>query len=87
MAQEPLVDQGLLIFKALRSHSRHNTLGRTQLDEWSARRRDVYSTTHDTHKRQTSMPSAGFEPATPAGEQPKTQLLYRVATGIGNSES
>jgi hypothetical protein len=39
---------------------RHNTLSRTPLDEWSARRRDLYLTTHNTHKVQTSMPSAGF---------------------------
>jgi len=30
---------------------RHNTLGRTPLDEWSARRRVLYLTTHITHKR------------------------------------
>jgi hypothetical protein len=30
---------------------RHTTLGRTPLDEWSARRRDLYLTTHNTHKR------------------------------------
>jgi len=28
---------------------------RTPLDEWSARCRDLYLTTHNTHKRQTSM--------------------------------
>jgi hypothetical protein len=35
---------------------RHTTLGRTPLDEWSARRTDLYLTRHNTHKRQTSMP-------------------------------
>jgi len=38
------------------------TVGRTPLDEWSARRRDLYLTTHDTHNRQISMPPVGFEP-------------------------
>jgi hypothetical protein len=28
---------------------RHTTLSRTSLDEWSARRRDLYLTTHNTH--------------------------------------
>jgi len=28
---------------------RHTKLGRTPLDEWSARRRDLYRTTHNTH--------------------------------------
>jgi len=35
---------------------RHSTVGRTPLDKWSARRRDLYLTTHDTHNRQISMP-------------------------------
>ena len=30
---------------------RHSTVGRTPLDEWLARRRDLYLTTHNTHKR------------------------------------
>ena len=42
--------------EALLLHSRHNTLGWTQVDERSPRRRDLYSRTHDSHKRQTSMP-------------------------------
>jgi len=42
-------------------HTRHTTVSRTPLDEWSARRRDLYLTTHDTHNRQTSMPPVGFE--------------------------
>ena len=41
---------------------RRSTVGRTPLDEWSARRRDLYLTTHDTHNRQISMPAVGFEP-------------------------
>ena len=39
-----------------------STVGRTPLGEWSARRRDLYLTTHDTHNRQISMPPVGFEP-------------------------
>jgi len=30
---------------------RHITIGRTPLDEWSAPHRDLYLTTHNTHKR------------------------------------
>jgi hypothetical protein len=30
---------------------RHATIGRTSLDEWSARHKDLYLTTHSTHKR------------------------------------
>ena len=41
---------------------RRTTVGRTPLDEWSARCRDLYLTPHDTHNRQISMPPVGFEP-------------------------
>jgi len=30
---------------------RHTALGRTHLDQWSARRTDLYLTAHNTHKR------------------------------------
>ena len=59
------------------------TVGRTPLDEWSARRRDLYLTTHNTHNRQTSMPPAGFEPTISAGERPQTYALDRTATETG----
>ena len=49
---------------------RCSTVGRTPLDEWSARRRDLYLTTHDTHNRQISMPPVGFKPKISAGERP-----------------
>ena len=35
---------------------RRITIGRNPLDEWSARRRNLYLTTHNTHNRKTSMP-------------------------------
>jgi hypothetical protein len=38
------------------------------------------------HNRQTSMPRAGFEPATQATKQPQTYTLDRAATGIGKSQ-
>jgi hypothetical protein len=60
-----------------------HTLGRTPLDEGSARRRYLYLTTHNIHNRQTSMPSAGFESAIPASELPQTHALDRTKTVIG----
>jgi len=83
MTQQPLAGQGLLIIVASRSHSRHTTVGRTPLDEWSARRRDLYLTTQNTHNRQTSTPPAGYEPTISAGERPYTDALDCDATGIG----
>jgi len=56
MAQLPLVGQGLIIIDASLPHSViHTTLGRTPLEGWSPRRRELYLTTHNTHKRQTSV--------------------------------
>ena len=49
---------------------RRSTVGRTPLDEWSARRRNLYLTTDDTHNRQISMPPVGFEPKISAGKRP-----------------
>jgi len=34
---------------------RRITVGRTPLEEWSAPRRDLYLTTHNTHNRQISI--------------------------------
>jgi hypothetical protein len=59
------------------------TVGRTPLDVWSIRRRDLYLTTHNTHNRQTSMPVVGFEPTISAGERPKTYALDRAVIGTG----
>jgi len=53
---------------------RRTTVGRTPLDELSARPRDFYMTTHNTHDRQTSMFPVGFEPTISAGERPQTAL-------------
>ena len=60
---------------------RRSTVGRTPLDEWSARRRDLYLTTHGTHNRQISMPPVGFKPTISAGERP-AEILGSNPTGI-----
>ena len=39
---------------------RRTTVGRTPLDEWSARRTDLCLTTHNTNNRQTFMPRGGI---------------------------
>jgi hypothetical protein len=78
MARQPLGGLGRLIFRGFTITLKHTTLGRTPLDEWSARRRDLYLTTHNTHKRQTSMPPVGFEPTILASERPETHALDRT---------
>jgi hypothetical protein len=61
---------------------RRSTVGRTPLDEWSARRRNIYLTTHDTHNRQISMPPVGFEATVSAGERPAATYLMRSCLQI-----
>jgi len=83
MAWQPLVGHCLLIVEVSRITLRHTTIRRTPLDEWSARRKDLYLTTHNAHKRQTSMSSEGFEPLFLASERPQTHALDSASTGIG----
>ena len=52
---------------------RRTTVDKTPLDEWSARRRDLYLTTHKTHNRQTSMSPGGIR---------THNLSRRLAAGI-----
>jgi hypothetical protein len=61
----------------------HITVGRTPLDEGSARCRDLYLTTQPLYKRQTSIPPAGFEPTIPVSARPQSYALDRAATGTG----
>jgi hypothetical protein len=43
-------------FTRFLDHTRRTTVGRSPLDEWSARRRDIYLTTHNTHNRRPCPP-------------------------------
>ena len=63
--------------------NRRTTVGRSPLDERSARRRHLYLTTHNTYNRQTSMPPAGFESTISTGGRPQTHALGRAAAGTG----
>ena len=57
---------------------RRNTVGRTSLDEWSARRKDLYQTTYDTHNRQTSIPPVRIEPIISAFERAENSSGIRI---------
>jgi len=58
---------------------------------WTSDRpgRDLYLTTHNTHKRQIDMPPAGLEPAIPAAAEPRLRSCghwYRLSQDIkGNA--
>jgi hypothetical protein len=59
---------------------RRTTVGRTPLNEWSARRRDLYMTIHNTHNRHPCPP----RDSNPEFQQaPQTYVLDRAASGTG----
>jgi len=51
---------------------RHTTLGRIPLNQWSARRRDLYPTTHNS--------PAAFESAIPVSERLQTALPTAISS-------
>jgi hypothetical protein len=80
-------DPTLSLLRFLDHTQRRTSVCRTPLDEWSARRRDFYLATQNSHNRQTCMPPAGFEPTMPSAERPQTCALDRAATGIGRERT
>jgi hypothetical protein len=58
---------------------RRSTVSRAPLDEWSARRRDLYLTTHNTHNRQTTIPPQSQQAERLQTAQPLV-LAYRGVT-------
>jgi hypothetical protein len=77
MARQSFVGKG-----RVSSWLRFRDYNQTRVDKWSA---PSHTPTwqHNTHKRSTSMPLAGFEPAIPARARPQTQALDRATTRIG----
>ena len=74
--------QGLLIIEASRSQSdTPHSVGLLWMNDQPYA--ECYLTTHNTHKRHTSMPPAGIAPAIPASVRPQNQTVDHVATGIG----
>jgi hypothetical protein len=66
---------------------RRTTDSMTPLDEWSARRRDLYLTTHSIHNRHTSMPSVGFESTISAGERPLEPATLHIPVNISTGHA
>jgi len=64
---------------------RHITLSRPPLDQWSARRRDLYLTKHNNHKTEISMLPAGFETTFSASERPQAHALDSAVSNLVQS--
>ena len=82
-ASAPPLANPTSLLKSLRSHkNRHShTAGRTPLNEWPARRTDLYlHIIHTTHTTDECPCPPRFEPAIAAIERPQTYALERTAT-------
>ena len=80
----PPVGQGLLIHEVSRSHvTMHNSWYDSSGWQLTLSQRPLPDNTYNTHNRQKSVPSVGFEPTISAGERPQTYALDRAATGTG----
>jgi hypothetical protein len=70
-------------FLRLHDHTqRHNTVGRTPLDEWSARHRDLYLTKHTTLTTENIHVSGGIRTRYPSRRSSADPHL-RPLTGMG----
>ena len=65
---------------------RHTTLGTTPLDKRPVRCWDLHLTAHNTHKRQTSVPPEGLQPAIAASKRLQSHALDRADNGIRDWE-
>jgi hypothetical protein len=79
------VAHGLLINEFSLSHktTRHSRLDPSGQVISSSQRPLLENT--NTHDRQTSIPSVGFEPTISAGERSQNYALDRAVTGIGSN--
>ena len=78
---DPIPGHGLLL-RGFTITLRHTTLGTAPLEECPARRSDLYLTTHNTYKKQTSLPPAGirtYNPRKPAALTPRP-VAIRIVT-------
>jgi hypothetical protein len=73
----PQWDKGSSFTRFLDNTKRRTTISRTPLDDWSARHKDLYLTTHN---RQTSTPPVELELTISVGERMQTYALDRGAT-------
>ena len=64
------VGHGLLIYEVCNHSKRRAADGRTPLDEWSARRRDLYLTTLTTDKRPCHLWDSNPQPQQASGRRP-----------------
>jgi hypothetical protein len=82
ITQQPLLGQGHLIIETSQSHSDTPYLMEFIWMSDQHNKQTSTCTSHNIHNRQTSTPPVGFEPATPATNQPQTHAFDRMVNGI-----
>jgi len=75
---EPLYYRGFTI------SLRRTTVGRTPLDKWSSRRKELSTWQHTTLSTEKVHPQEGFRPLIPAREKPQTHAFDRAFAGTGH---
>ena len=81
--QQPNTGLDDLTAEVSRLHNIRHSLSRTPLNNESVAEAATH-TTHNKHKRQTSVPSAGFNPMTPAIKWLQIYAFTAQATRIGS---
>jgi len=71
-ATAPERDRASSFLRFIDHTQRRSAVGRTPLDEWSARRKELYLTTQNNHNRQASISPVGFEPTISVAKRPQT---------------
>ena len=61
----------------------HTLKTKTPLEEGSASRSDLYLTTNNTQRRETTITQTGFEPEIPESKRKQKQALDCAASEIG----
>ena len=82
MALRSTAGHGLLILEVPRSHTNEpDSVGLLWTSDQLVA--EISTITHNTHKREISMPPAGFEPTISESERPHTYALDSAATDLG----
>jgi hypothetical protein len=82
MRFDPIPVRGLPLWGFAITLIGHTTVGRTPLDEWSARYRDLYLTTQHSPERNICVPD-GIRTRNPSTRASAHHTLDGAATGIG----
>ena len=82
MAGQSPVDQDPALEISISNSDTPHSVRLLWTSDWPVQR-PLPDITHNTHKRQMSMPTAGFEPSIAVSEPLQARVLDHAASGIG----